>query len=148
MSIHSKSILILLSTLLIGILLGVVIDRMWLQKYIHRRIARLRTSEGWVDMLERQIAPADSQKVIIRKILTDHAEKMKAFHEKGRQQIGALMDSLRTELEPYLTEEQKTLFNERFERFRKWPKKGAYFEHRDRKRPPPPPPKTPPGESP
>ena len=103
MNIHVKTSLILIVTLLIGMILGALLGGALLRSRVKDRAARIRTPHGFANRMERIIQPDESQREAVREILLRHADRFSQFHD----QFAALADSLKKDLDPILTEEQK-----------------------------------------
>jgi hypothetical protein len=116
MNLKVKSSLIIVCTFILGMVVGMIFIRAFFPppKMIDR-IAEGRTPRGFIDRFERVINPTDSQKEEIGKILRQHFEKMHKKSEKFRDHFKQMNDSLRIELNPILTDDQK----ERLDRFEK-----------------------------
>lgn len=108
MNIKVKTVSILVFTLVIGMVLGALIHGAVMRNRFKQTAFRMRTQWGFVERMERVIQPDDSQREEMRKILRKHFQKMNQF----QAEMSVIMDSLRIELEPILTKEQK----ERLER--------------------------------
>lgn len=135
MTTKTKTTLILLLTLLIGILLGVFLDRTMMRYHLQKRFSEVRQVRGINRILESLIRPDESQYEAVRNILEKYSKKLHDQREKSFQQMESIMDSLRTELDHVLTDEQKMRLKKEVERMR---------QRRDRRphpgqMPPPPP---------
>ena len=109
-----KTIGLLFGTLIIGVVVGMLLHATFLRGQFRRHIHKIRTEDGFVQRFEDLIQPTEEQRVQLEKILKKHFEKMDAQHKVLR----ALMDSLRTDIDSVLTEEQrqrlqKSMFLER-----------------------------------
>ena len=116
MNLKVKSSLIIVFTFILGMIVGIILIRSFFPppKMIDR-IAEGRTPRGFLDRFERVINPTESQREEIGKILRQHFEKMHNQSKKFRERFLQLNDSLRIELDPILSVEQK----ERFDKFEK-----------------------------
>lgn len=134
MNLKLKSSLIIILTLIIGMVLGGLIVSTFLKKDRFReRIAHLRKPEGFMQRFERIIEPDSTQKKIIRAILKKHFDRVEKTSFNFRERMRALNDSLKTELEPILTNQQKERLLHRLHRF-------PPMRPGSRDLPPPPPP--------
>jgi hypothetical protein len=117
MNLKVKSSLIIIFTLIIGMLLGGVVVATFLKKDGMRdRIAAMRKPDGFSRRFERIIEPDSSQQEIIREILGKHFNRVKKTSH-----------SLRMELEPILTKEQKERLIQRLGKIHRWgPKPGEF----------------------
>lgn len=103
MNTRVKTILVIVITLAIGMVLGALIHGAVMRNRVKDMAFRMRSNEGFMRRMEMIIQPDESQREALRKILRKHFQNMSQYQENFR----AMMDSLRTELEPILTEEQK-----------------------------------------
>ena len=117
MSIHGKSALIIIGTLLIGIVIGVFLVGPIAHHRMMPHIPR-RGPEAFTPMLERVIRPSAEQEEAIREVLEKHSERLAEMHKDYRTEMTAIMDSLRKDLDPILSEEQKARLDERHGHFR------------------------------
>ena len=116
MTARTKSILLLLGTLLIGMLLGVFVHTLMVEDRIER-ITSLRSQAGFVRFMENMIEPTDdAQQKAIRDVLDETAEKLNVHHAESRETVQGVMESFRASLDSLLTEEQVNALNERMER--------------------------------
>ncbi len=104
-----KSVLVLVVTLFIGMILGALIHGTIMQKRIKDTAFRMRAPFGLLHILEDVVDLDDSQQEAVREILKKHQERM----SRSRREVRAMMDSLRKELEPILTQEQLERLNNR-----------------------------------
>lgn len=112
---RTKATIILIGILLLGVILGSVGSRFIVQNRIER-MARMRQQEGFVRMFEYMIDPSDSQTDTVRTILRKHHERFREINMEHRENVQIVIDSMRAELQPYLTEKQILRLTERFER--------------------------------
>jgi hypothetical protein len=118
MNLKLKSSLIIIMTLIIGMVLGgLIVDTFLKKDRIRDRIAHLRKPEGFVQRFEQIIEPDSAQREIIRDILKAHFDRVEKTSVHFREQMRVLNDSLRMELEPILTEQQKEKLRRRLHRF-------------------------------
>lgn len=142
MNTQAKSSLLLILTLLIGIALGVLIDRTLIHQSFERRIDRFRGPGGFAHIIERIIEPDANQMEQIKIIFERHTEKMNDYRLRSRQEMKVIMDSLRLELEPILTIEQKEKLKKSMENMERRPfgQRGKRTGRRfDKEHEPPPP---------
>ncbi len=111
MTLHTKTAIILLVTLIIGFLLGVATSGYLIFSHMrddnakHERFKRIITKILELDEAQqRQAEP----------FLEDHANRVRATNEAHRESMLANMDTLKLQLQPILTAEQA----ERLEHFR------------------------------
>ncbi len=132
MTARTKSILLLLGTLLIGMLLGVFIHSRMVEDRIER-LTSLRSQAGFVQFVDKMIEPTDdAQREAIRTVLEDAAAALDVHHAENRVALEEIMGSFRASLDSLLTEEQLQALNERMERAWKY-RKGSRSRHSDRR---------------
>jgi hypothetical protein len=83
-------------------------------------LSEMRQVDGFVNVMENIIRPSKDHAEVIREVLTDHHKKIRGFREQHIVELQEIMDSLKTDLKPYLTEKQQ----ERFEKMRS--RKGGF----------------------
>ena len=122
MTARTKSILLLLGTLLIGMLLGVFIHALMVENRIER-LTSLRSQAGFVRFMDKMIEPTDdAQREAIQAALEDAAAALDAHHAESREALEGVMGTFRASLDSLLTEEQLEALNERMERAWKYRK--------------------------
>jgi hypothetical protein len=131
MNMKVKTSIILLFTLLIGIMLGVFLDRTIMRIRFQQKFHEVRKARGITRLLENLIRPDESQYEAVKNILEKYSKRLHAQREKSFQQMDAVMDSLRAELDQILTDEQKARLKKDMERMKGMRERG----------PMPPPPK-------
>lgn len=110
---RTKSILILVSTLLVGVLLGAVLNA-WLAQDRLERLHAMRSADGFERMVERRVQPvSDEQAAQLSTVMEEWAPRMAQQRRAHRREARALMDSLRADLQPILSEEQMQRLDER-----------------------------------
>jgi Spy/CpxP family protein refolding chaperone len=142
MKTNTKTVLIIVATLVIGILIGALGTGFMAHRF-GRRLPHMEHGEMFVEGMLDLIDPAPEQEDQIRGILTRHAQQFTEITGDFREEISVLVDSLRAELDSVLTEEQKERLDERHRRLGRLMKCGGPFPHGkpgDRRPPPPPPP--------
>ncbi len=118
MTARTKSTLLLLGTLLIGMLLGVFVHTLMVENRIER-LTSLRSQAGFVRFMDKMIEPTDDvQREAIRDVLEETAERLNMHHAESRETVEEIMESFRASLDSLLTEEQINALNERMERKR------------------------------
>lgn len=104
---RTKSVLILSATLLIGIVLGGVISGAIVNRRL-QQLTELRRPGGFEFFLEHAIQPEDEQQAeAIHDVLERMGPRFHEILERSHTEMEALRDTVRAELEPILTEEQK-----------------------------------------
>ncbi|PEN12679.1 hypothetical protein CRI94_14290 [Longibacter salinarum] len=112
---RTKSVLLLVVTLLLGVVLGSVLTGWWVQNRADR-VRALRTPGGFVERVIRQVEPMspaqrDSVEVIARRT----ARQLDQLRRTHRRQTMTVLDSMRTELRTVLSEEQINALDRRFQ---------------------------------
>lgn len=134
MNIKVKTTLIIIITLLIGILIGALLNRVLLQHRIKRAFL-MQTPGFFITLYEDIIEPDSEQSKLIREILDKHVKRMSEIRKNFRKDLQSELESLRKELDPTLTPEQKKRLQNRlplpFRRFRRFPDhRGPFWEER------------------
>ena len=117
MNTQSKTTIILISIFILGILVGIVVDRTIIENQMKKRFVRMRDPQMIGFLLERVIQPTPEQQEKIEKILAKYTDEMFEKRHEVMKQTAMLMDSLRSELEPILTKDQKKRLQEHNKRF-------------------------------
>lgn len=103
---RTKSVLILLATLVLGALLGAVVTGWWVQQRVDR-LRAVRTADGFVERVVQRVEPVSSaQRDSIIAITQYRARQLSDLRQSHRRDTRAIFDSLRQDLQPVLTEEQ------------------------------------------
>lgn len=120
MRIETKSAVILLATLLLGILIGGLAAGAIAQRRASR-VAELR-ERGFAMQLERIIEPRDdAQREAIQAVLSAAAERNRETMESAREEIRGSLEEMREALEPLLDEDQRERLEAAAKRFRRGP---------------------------
>jgi hypothetical protein len=106
MKIETKTYVIIVLTLVIGIIIGSLITGAVVRHRV-RRFMSLGHPEHLADRIERIIEPTSTQRDTVHQILLQHAQQFHEIHGRFESQLQALKDSLKKDLDPLLTEEQK-----------------------------------------
>ena len=113
MTASTKSALMLFSTLLIGMLLGSLITGAVNNRRMSN-LAEMRSARGLVFFFEDVVRPeSEEQREAIRAVLDEAAPKFSTAMSESRERMKALSDSVRAELDPLLTDEQRARLEER-----------------------------------
>ncbi len=120
MTVQTKSSLILLVTLLLGIMIGAL----GMNFYKNQRMVQFkdfREREMFMGLHERIIQPhSEAQRDSIMQVLDKYLPRFKELHEKNKDEIAVIIDSLQNDLKPILSEEQWQRLIERRERMDRW----------------------------
>ncbi|MBN2411463.1 hypothetical protein JXQ31_07205 [candidate division KSB1 bacterium] len=113
MNIHIKSALILLTTLLIGIIIGALGMNLFRnQRQVN--FENFREQKAFMHLHEGILQPtSEAQRDSIHKILTQNLPKFRELGLKHRAEMSALIDSMQKQLAPILTKEQLERLNNR-----------------------------------
>ncbi len=127
-----KSGLLLLATLLIGMVLGALLNARLAEQRLER-IAFLRTSRGFMRFIDNAIEPQDeAQRAAIETILERSASRMADHTARSRREVRMIVDSTITQLSTVLSKEQMDRLERRMEMGRR-----LQFDRRGRRGPPP-----------
>ena len=127
MDIKVKTALIIIMTLVIGIFIGALLNRVLLQHRIRK--AFMMQTPGFITALyEGVIEPESEQGKLIREILKKHARRMSEIRKNFRKDLQSEFESLRKELDPLLTTEQKRRLRNRLPR--PWRRLRRFPPHR------------------
>ena len=125
-----KSTLIILVTLIVGIVIGFLINGQITHRKF-KRVVEMGMEEGFKNRLYNFIQPTADQKELIDPIIEDYARKNSAIFKNVRSEHDSLMDVFHEELKPLLNEDQLSKLEDMGRRPGKWDKKPH-----DRRRPP------------
>lgn len=112
MTIKSKSTIIILSTLLLGMVVGLLLGG----AIRHRKIAdfaRMPRGERFHHSMERIIRPTEKQKEAMDAILKARYGQIGDLREKFEEEIFTVYDSLKNDLDALLTDEQRRRLEKR-----------------------------------
>jgi len=114
MSMKVKTALVLLVTLVIGIVLGVLLDRAYMHFRFKKEFSSSRTRVGFVERMEKIITPTPEQQPKVKPILEKYGESLMKFHDESRGRIQEIFKAFHDELRPLLTPEQMNNLETRF----------------------------------
>jgi hypothetical protein len=107
MSVKSKIVFYVAITLVIGIIIGVLLNRAIVQKRIKDMLV-MRSAGLLNPRAERILKPTSpEQGVRIQAALDEHARRLSEIHERFRREIDSAFKSLKSAMDPILTPEQK-----------------------------------------
>lgn len=119
---RTKSIALLLTTLVLGIVLGGVLNAWWARDRFDR-IRQMQRPGGLETVLMNTIEPTSpEQREAIQQVLADASQRVRQMRMRHRREVRATVDSLRADLLPLLTDEQKARLNERLRNRRQPPR--------------------------
>ena len=110
-----KSALLLVATLLIGGVLGALLNARMAEQRMER-IAFLRSQRGFVRGIEQAIEFRDeAQQEAVRRILDGSAERIREHMLESRAEVQAILESTRVELGTVLSDEQMEALDEQMQ---------------------------------
>jgi hypothetical protein len=119
MNIKVKTTLIIIITLIIGIVLGAMLNR----TFMHLRIRRAFDAVNpirFTRILEQAIDPTPGQKKQIREILKKHAKIVEELRKNFEEGMQSSFETLKKEMDSVLTPEQKERLEEMMRERRPW----------------------------
>ena len=138
MNVKAKTALIIIITLVLGIIIGAMLNRALLQRRINR-VFSWRSPDFMITNFENIIQPDQKQRKLIREILDKHAKRMMEMRENSRKDMEEAFESLQKELDLILTPEQKKrlmrMLPDPLRRYRRFPKGPPFKPPRDKKPP-------------
>ena len=143
MNMKVKTTVVIIITLIIGIVLGAMLNRTFLHQRIRRAFDAVNPNR-FTMILERAIDPTAEQKKQIREILQKHSKDISDLRKNLRDGMQSSLQSLQKELDFVLTPEQKErlekMMREREPWMRRdgkpWPRRDGPFPKPQRKFPP------------
>lgn len=119
MNIKAKTTLIIIITLIIGIVLGALLNRAFMHLRIRRAFDTVNPSRFMV-MLERAIGPNPDQKKLVKEILQKHAKDVAELRKNLSDGMQSSFASMRKDLDSVLTSEQKERLEKMMKDRRPW----------------------------
>ena len=101
----TKSILIIIATLIIGFIIGFLTNGQITKSRI-QSFVKMGTSDGFKARLYRVIQPDELQRAEIEPILEEYAEKIHESVINSREDMNNIGDEMMKELEPFLNDDQ------------------------------------------
>lgn len=132
---NTKSFIIILVTLLLGIAIGFEINEILLKKKFEK-FRDIRKPKGFIGMFEEIIQPDNEQKPKIESILMNFHKKTESIMSGARSEMNLELDSLRMELVPILNKEQLKRFDDEAGRMKKGIPPGKDRPYRRGEEPP------------
>jgi len=134
MTTRVKSAILLVVTLIIGGVIGALLQAQLTEKRFDR-IESLRSNRGLARMIERSIEfESPEQREQVLDIVDDAGKRLFENMQRNRRDARAILDSTRERLAEILTEEQMEKLEEQLTRRREGTKRGR----RPNRHPPPP----------
>lgn len=115
MSMKLKVTFIIVITLVLGIVVGFLLNRTYSQRRVRNILSR-RSPEFFVTFYERILEPDTKQSKLIREILDTHAKQVSDIRENFQEELQSLFESMKAQIDPILTPEQKERLKARFPR--------------------------------
>ena len=109
-----KASILLIVTLLLGLILG-GLGSQYLIENRFEQMAKMRYPEGFVNVFEQIIDSKGTEADTVRVILREHHIKFMELNNQHLENIESMIDSMRNDLEPFLTEEQIEHISKRME---------------------------------
>ena len=132
MEIKTKTAIILISTLLLGMVIGFVGGNVFSNKRM-QRFQDKGFKHRFVEILGRTIRPDKTQREEIGFVMREFSGRFDSINMNHHQEVATLMDSLFRELAPILDDDQQLRLRKVMERFP--PEKFSRKQKSGRKRP-------------
>jgi len=126
----AKSTLIIISTLLVGIIIGFLINGQITHKK-YKKFVEYRKEEGFKNRFHKRFDLTAEQRDILDPIIEKYAKLNSARMKDFRKVFDSTMTDFHREIEPYLTPEQIKKLEEDKARFGKRPPHGKRGHHPD-----------------
>jgi hypothetical protein len=104
---------IIIITLVLGIVVGFMLNRIYSQRRVRNILSR-RSPDFFVAFYERILEPDTEQSKKIREILDTYSKQVTNIRENFQAELQSLFESMKAQIEPILTPEQKERLKERF----------------------------------
>lgn len=130
----------LLATLVIGIGLGVLVDRFLLASTVHSRPSNMERRGGghrehgrrMVERLRSNLDLTDEQAAELESVMNENHETARAFWRNSRSEYEALRQQFRADIRELLSDEQRGRFDEMVAEFEAKHEKGREGRRGDR----------------
>jgi len=106
MNTKTKSIMVLIGVLILGIIIGALSSSLLTHRMWRERISHFRTLEGFTERILNKIDPEPDKREAVKNVLIKEYRKLIQIYEQSKIQVEAHTDSVLAELRPFLTEEQ------------------------------------------
>jgi Spy/CpxP family protein refolding chaperone len=117
MNVKTKITAMFITTFVVGIIVGALINGAFHKKRISR-INEMRQRGGFAEFIIDTVHPDETQIIKVREILERYSARLSEIREKIRTEFEANSDSMRTELSSVLTPEQNKLLEDKFKEMR------------------------------
>ena len=105
-----KSLLILITTLLVGVIIGMLISGRMVKQRLNNMRRVMEHKQHFIERLEKQTDLEAEKWNQIQPVLESHFQKMGEIRRSMRQQMGEEKIALERELKQYLTPEEMDRF--------------------------------------
>ncbi len=129
MNMKVKTTIVIIITLIFGIVLGAMLNRVLMFQRIRRAFDAVNPSR-FTMILERAIGPTAEQKKQIREILQKHAKDISDLRKNLRDGMQSSIQSLQNELDSVLTPKQKKRLEKMMKERRPWMRREGKPRHR------------------
>ncbi len=129
----TKSILLILATLVIGFVIGFLVSGRLTHQRI-RKMVEIRKSKGFQKELVQVIQPTEAQAPLVNPILESFGTRLDSMHMRHRAEMQENMALLELSLEPLLQPAQMVKLKRRLKRMEGRRKKGGHKRHRKKNR--------------
>ena len=106
MKVDLKSLTIVGVTLVLGVVLGLVLQGT-LHRYRNDRVGQLRHEQGFVRHMESIIRPRADQRAAIMPLLEATGARNQQIIDRAQAELRSTLDSMRAQLEPMLGADQR-----------------------------------------
>ena len=106
MNVKTKTSIIIITTLILGIFIGAMLNRALLQRRIGR-VFSMRNPATFMDFFHRTLDPSQEQAKKIKTILDKYSDRMIGMRESFLEETQAVSEELDKELDPILTPQQR-----------------------------------------
>jgi hypothetical protein len=113
----TKTSFVLIGTLLIGVAIGALGSALWRADRA-RKFELMRPENRFLNFIKGVIRPAPEQNQQFDEILGNYSKRISNIHDQHQEEILAVYDSLRSELNALLTDEQRARLEESLARGR------------------------------
>ena len=136
MNIKLKTTILLISSLIIGVVIGLLISPLIQRNILEKRFKNFREPDRFIEKIYDIVNADESQKERIKEILAAHHKRMLDFHVQIKIQMDSLQHDMKSVLTPKQMKKLERIFKAR---------PPFHGKPRDKKRPyeddfPPPPP--------
>lgn len=125
-NVRTKTVLVLIGTLVLGMVLGALLTGVFVRHRIHH-LRQLRTPAGFTQEMMQAIEPTGpDQREALRKALKSHVQRMREIRERYRKELRAEVDSMHAAAEKLMTPKQQQRMREKMKELHK---EGEHAQH-------------------